>query len=76
MFPVFVLSQANWLLMLASYLSYIHLLNYYIILLQSKKSIYINTSGEESCASYGFTSLPAFFLTTDFRPPGHLLGVL
>lgn len=41
-----------------------------------RESICVHTTGKDSSASYGFSSLPSFFITTDFKPPGHLLGVL
>lgn len=40
------------------------------------ESIYVNPACKQSCARYWFCSLPSLLINTDFRPPGHLLGVL
>lgn len=40
------------------------------------ESIYVSPACKQSCARYRFCSLPSLFINSDFRPPGHLLGVL
>lgn len=40
------------------------------------ESISVNPVCKQSCARYWFCRLPSLLINSDFRPPGHLLGLL